>query len=79
MIYKTGGGWGNAINWTSWEKRKVVGWKPRKPHVGDLLEANMESGRVYVLRFVKVELCGDPQDMFFATVEDVGFKDELGD
>lgn len=76
-VYQTGSAWGNACYFLNYEKRKVSGHKPRPPHVGDLLESPMQSGRIGVFRFIEVERMRDPPDMFFATVADVGFKDEL--
>ena len=78
-IFKTGGGWGNAINWleTSTNKKGeycVVGWKTPKPKKGDKLETQMESGKIGVFVFTKIEICGDPPDMFFGNVVGLGYK-----
>lgn len=35
--------------------------------------SKMASGKVGVFKFVKVKPCGDPPDMFFGTVKDVGY------
>lgn len=72
--YQMGGGWGCAINWMDDppvvpNSGKVVGWKSRKPRVGDLLETKMRSGKVGTLVFTEIRPCGDPPDMFFGTVE----------
>jgi len=75
--FALGGGWGNAINWQDWERRRVVGWKQRHPKMGDRLDAEMQSGRVAVFRFTNVEPCLDPRDMFFASVEDMGYADDF--
>lgn len=80
MIFKMGGGWGDAINWMNIEPNKngeyrVVGWKTPKPQTGDKLESKMESGKIGVFVFKAIEHCGDPQDMFFANVVDVGYLD----
>ncbi len=79
--YIVGGSWGNKIQWLEVDKGKVVGWKSCRPTKGDLLEAPMKSGKVGVFKFVEVKLCGDPRDMFFATVEGIGYKksDALGE
>ena len=71
--FKEGGGWGNAINWMDWEQRRIVGWKTPKPQIGDILHAQMQSGQVAEFEFVSVEPCRNPQDMFFATVKDIGY------
>lgn len=72
-----GGGWGSAINWTDisafnkpftdQSRFRVVGWKHRKPCNGDTLKAEFEKSWIW-FRFIKVEPCGDPADMFFADV-----------
>lgn len=76
-VYAVGGGWGDAINWVSVERLRVVGWKPRKPAVGDWLLAHMQSGSIGVFLFVRVEPCAAPRDMFFATVQKVGYAREI--
>jgi hypothetical protein len=76
-VYRTGSGWGDACYFFDYDTRRVSGHKQRIPHVGDLLESPMQSGRIGVYRFTQVERVGDPPDMFFATVKDIGFKDEI--
>lgn len=41
------------------------------------MTSKMESGKTGVFIFTEVKLCGDPHDMFFGTVEAVGYSDEL--
>lgn len=75
--YETGGGWGNSIEWTAPEQFKadlscdtlygVVGWKPRIPHVGDILKAKFQKSTIWFV-FVSVDPQRDPSDMFFAKV-----------
>ena len=77
QVFTNKGEWGDSIHWTNWEKRRVHGWSNPRPRVGDHLEYKMASGRTAVFRFEAVELCSDPADMFFATAEDIGYKDEL--
>ncbi|WP_281375751.1 hypothetical protein [Halorarum halophilum] len=36
----------------------------------------MDSGRIGVFQMVDVERPGNPNDMFFATVEDIGYLNE---
>lgn len=71
--------WEIRIEWFDYADLRVSGHIsiPRHVQVGDLLEAPMKSGRIGVFRFVKVDYCRDPDDMFFGTVEVVGYKDEL--
>lgn len=83
--YNIGGGWGTAIwfdkdkapDGMSDPKRKVIGFQPIRPSVGDALFADMKSGRVGVYIFTEVKLVNDPRDMFFASVEWRGYKDSL--
>lgn len=75
-VFHMGGGWGDAINISDWDKRRVVGWKTPQPKKGDYLMADMKEGRKGLFRFIKVEPCNDPRDMFFATIQDVGYTDE---
>lgn len=70
--------WGNAINWLNFDTRCVSGHQYRIPKVGDFLIAEMTSGKLYKFKFIKVEQCRDPKDMFFANVKDVGYCDEEG-
>lgn len=80
--YYTGGGWGDRIAWMNKEQFeqpgtqfKVVGWKPRIPRVGDFLLGRFGKG-VARFQFAEVEPTGDPPDMFFATVNFVGYEEE---
>lgn len=68
-VYKIGGGWGSSINWSGESNTRVHGWKTPRPHAGDRLHADMQSGRTGVYIFTKVDPCRDPEDMFFADVE----------
>lgn len=76
-LFKIGGGWGDRISFSEWPSLRVNGHKTPKPVVGDVLTSAMESGKTLVFLFVSVEPCGDPPDMFFGTVEPVGYADEL--
>ncbi len=77
-IFTAGGGWGDHIGWfPDFKSRRVVGWKTPRPQVGDQLHVAMQSGRTLICRFTSVELKTDPEDMFFATVEDVGYADAV--
>lgn len=83
--YHIGGGWGTAITFQqddapagmSSMQKKVSGFQPRRPSVGDVLQADMRSGRKGTYIFTQVKLCNDPNDMFFGTVEWRGYADEL--
>jgi hypothetical protein len=68
-----GGGWGDRIEWSDWENRRVVGWKSPRPAKGDVLKATMESGKIAQFIFGEIEYCDDPSDMFFATMIDFAY------
>lgn len=79
--YEFGGGWGDAIDWTDPSQFDVtplspdaryrcVGWKRCIPKVGQTASAEFMKSRL-VFEFVEVEPCGDPRDMFFATVKPI--------
>lgn len=69
-------GWGNSIDWSDYDNRRVVGWLHRKPVVGDEILFRMKSGKTSRYAVLKVEYCGDPRDMFFADVMDIGYEGE---
>ncbi len=73
-----GGCWGNHIRWLKFDDRKVWGHMPSIPAKGDYVESLMASGRVVRFKIKKVERPGNPRDMFFADVEDVGYVLEDG-
>ena len=78
--FNIGDGWGDAINWMHPEKFQdkittesrftVVGFKSEKPKVGDELKGEFEKSWMY-FEFTEVKPCGDPWDMFFATVKPI--------
>ena len=72
--FSIGGGWGCRIEWVDYEKLSVCGWLQNKPKKGDWLLCEMKSGKTAVFRFIEIEHCRDPHDMFFATVEACGYK-----
>ncbi|MVM36078.1 hypothetical protein GO755_39055 [Spirosoma sp. HMF4905] len=67
-------GWGNSIFWTDYSQRKLSGFMMSKPVVGDIIRANMESGKVARFRVDSVEDVRDPRDMFFVKVSDLGYE-----
>ena len=79
-LYKMGGGWGNAIQFSGFKageaEQRVYGFKHRFPIVGDVLQTPMQSGKKGYWLFLTVEPMSDPRDMFFATVEALGYEDE---
>lgn len=65
-----------SMYFRDWDNRKIVGWLDIQPEVGDLLECELKNG-LGLFRFIEVRGCLDPADMFFATVEDLGYKGEI--
>lgn len=69
--------WGNSVAWTSVERLRCHGWCEPRPVRGDILKSPMRSGRVGLFVFAHVEYCSDPHDMFFATVEPIGYEEPV--
>jgi hypothetical protein len=67
-------GWGDCIQWMC--KDQISGHTRPLPKEGDDLLCKMESGRVGIYRFTKVNPCTDPSDMWFADVEGVGYAED---
>jgi hypothetical protein len=67
--------WGHHISFLRWEDRRVYGHlhNRREFKPGDEVRFRMESGKVARFKVKDVEYSMDPKDMFFATVEDVGY------
>jgi hypothetical protein len=69
------GYWGRHIEWLR-PGEKLTGHMTPKPEVGDEVRSPMHSGRTGIYRITNVEPMLDPPDMFFATVEWIGYLDE---
>lgn len=69
-------GWGDAINWSSFEKRRIYGHLQRKPEIGDEIVFDMKTGKQARFAVINVTHESDPPDMFFADVMDIGYIDE---
>lgn len=69
-------GWGDYIDWSSWEERSLYGHMKDRPRNGDILRCKMESGKIATFVIKNVVYKSDPRDMFFAEAEDVGYEDE---
>lgn len=73
--------WGDNIFFQKMEDKdgirrtinRVTGWMTPIPEVGDELRCPMQSGKTGRFKITKVDECGDPPDMFFATVEAIGY------
>ncbi len=76
-MYEIGEVWDSAVQWFKFEDRRVVGWKCRRPKVGDFIKCDLQSGKVGIFRFTEVKLERDPPDMFFGTVQDFGYEGEV--
>lgn len=68
-------GWGNRIGWSKYPT-DINGHLSRKPVAGDFIICQMKTGRNGVFKVTEVEYMRDPPDMFFATVEPLGYEDE---
>lgn len=74
--------WGNAISWDNPLVNEVGkiqnfhGWKQRRPEVNDFIEIPMKSGKNFLFKVVECEHCKDPNDMFFAKGEFLGYKED---
>ena len=67
-------GWGNAINWTDYEKCQISGHIDKMVNggikVGDLIHTPLKSGNIGVFEFIEVSYGNrDPRDLFFAKVK----------
>jgi hypothetical protein len=69
---------GNTIRFFNFEHRRLVGWLDPKPKVGDEVRTKMESGRIGCFEISKIEPTGNPEDMFFADVKDLGYLNPDG-
>lgn len=67
--------WGHSIEWFDFDAKRVHGWLKPLPVKGDVFDCEMNSGRTARFKFVEVQPCGNPSDMFFATVEFVKIVD----
>lgn len=80
-VYKIGGGWGDRIEWFDQDttltpkkrKLKLNGWKENIPECGDVIDSEMQSGKIGRFVFTQVKRCSDPQDMFFGEVVFIGY------
>jgi len=79
--YKMSNGWGDAIQWSDVKQFNerplakdqlydVIGWKSRRPKVGQTLLAEFENSWM-LFEFAEVKYIQDPHDMFFAKVKPI--------
>lgn len=87
-VYKTGGGWGNAIHFHNWKSsngksdpiQSIYGfksWPHKKPRNGDLLITEMESGAKAIFGIGNIRHESNPPDMFFADAVFLGYKEDF--
>lgn len=69
-----GDGWN--FYWTDFDDRTICGHSGR-PQAGDVFTSKMESGKIGVFEVVSVRWCGDPSNMYFAKVKDVGYWEQV--
>ncbi len=65
-------GMNGSIFWQDYDRRRVCGHIGR-PREGDVVTCKMQSKQLGVFRITKVDWCGDPSNMWFADVKDVGY------
>lgn len=72
-------GWGRRINWLDFSARTIEGHLPcgllgfQMIKEGDEVRAKMKSGKIARFKVKKVKRMSDPQDQFFADLEDVEY------
>lgn len=73
-------GWGNSIQWSDYSVFRIVGWLDDIPEENDEVQFAMlrTDGRKVITRYIitEVERCGNPRDMFFATVKPYAYLGE---
>ncbi len=58
----------------SWERRRLSGWS-YAVNEGDLVRVPMVSGKVALLKVLKINRMSDPRDQYFADLEDAGYEE----
>lgn len=75
--YKIAGGLGNHISWRDeCIGRQIYGHMQIRPRSGERFWVHMQSGKIGMYKLKNVEYCRDPQDMFFADVKFIGYKND---
>lgn len=71
-------GWGHNVYFSDWDRRRITGHHPSRWDwkVGDEVRAKMASGKIGRFRITEFEPATGVWDMFFLTVEDVGYLGE---
>lgn len=62
----------HSIFWHNYERRVIVG-HIGEPSIGDVFTTKMKSGKIGVFEVVNVRWCGNPRNMYFVVVKDVGY------
>ena len=61
--------WGRSIEWFDFDAMEVHGWMRPPPEVGDVFDAEMQSGNIARFKFTEVRRTYNPPDMFFGKVD----------
>lgn len=69
-------GWGDRISWSFYDKRRVDAHTTPRPVVGDEIRDKMASGKIARFVIRDIEYVSDPNDMWFAKLEDIGYVGE---
>lgn len=67
-------GWGDSIYWLNFNTRRIAGHLHNPPEKGDIINCQMQSGKIAQFIVVSCEVMSDPSDQFFATVSDYQYK-----
>lgn len=63
-------GWGNRISWYGrtgdGKEHMWFGWTTPRPQLGDIIETEMQSGRIDRFTIISLKLYIDPDDMWYA-------------
>lgn len=69
--------WGDSISFMDYKIREVTGHMDPIPEVGDFLIKKMKSGKTAAFKIIEIRPCLDPPDMFFGTVTDLGYIEDI--
>ena len=69
-------GWGNSVQFTDYDKGSISGHLSVRLKIGDEVRSKMQSGKIGRFKIIAHRQCHDPSDMFFATVEAIGYVGE---
>jgi hypothetical protein len=71
--------WGDTINWISWENKEIYGFsEPCLYDTNTEVRSKMKSGKIARFKIIDIDYKADPNDMFFATLEYLGYLEYEG-